>query len=279
MPGLSSGRLRTRRRRRRQMAAAAFAVTVCESNRQHLSPILGPELLARLRLLYNGVDLEQFAPAPDRKSAAGEPLELLFVGRLVEKKGADVLLRALAAAAARQLPVRLTLVGDGPERERCLELAAELELGDRCRFVPLMPHEEVKRRMQRADAFVLPCRVAADGDRDALPTVLLEAMAAGLPCVSTPVNGVGEIVVHGETGLLVAENDAGELARALERLARSPGLRGEMGARARQRAARLFDARRNVERLHGWMTEAARATVGPEPPAGSAPVLPMGETE
>ena len=261
---------------RRQMSEAAFAVTVCEANRDHLASALGPELLNRLRLLYNGVDLEGFAPAPAEGSAAGGPLEVLFVGRLVEKKGADVLLQALATLRERGVPVRLTLVGDGPEAERCRRLAADLELGEHCRFVPLLPHEEVRRRMLRADVFALPCRVAADGDRDALPTVLLEALACGLPCVSTPVNGVAEIVAEGETGLLVPENDADGLARALERLAREPELRRRMGRRGRRRAKRLFDARRNVGRLHDWMMDAVRSSIAGGP--GGATVLPMRES-
>lgn len=246
---------------RRQLSEAAFAVTVCEANREHLLPILGSEAGARLRLLYNGVDLRRFQPTPG--SAEGRVLRALFVGRLVEKKGADVLLRALARLRADGLPVELTLVGDGPERERCEGLVDELGLDGACRLLPLLPHEEVAACLGRADLFVLPCRIAADGDRDALPTVLLEAMAAGLPCISTPVNGVAEIVADGETGLLVPPDDDAALAAALARLAENPELRRRMGRCGRQRAERLFDVRRNAGRLHGWMEEAARGPAAP----------------
>ena len=116
--------------------------------------------------------------------------------------------------------------------------------------------------MRAADLFVLPCRVAADGDRDALPTVLLEAMAAGLPCVSTPINGVPEIIEHGRTGVLVPENDPRALAAAIRSLLEDPVRRRQMGVAARIRAEERFDLRRNVAVLKSWLEHVAASPTG-----------------
>ena len=111
--------------------------------------------------------------------------------------------------------------------------------------------------MHQSDVVVLPCRIATDGDQDALPTVLLEAMACGVPCVSTPVGGVPEIIIHEETGLLVNKESPEELAGAIRRLAKDAGLRHRLARASRQRAEDLFDRRRSVATLHNWIQQAA----------------------
>ena len=232
---------------RRQVERAAFAVTVSDANRFHL--------------LYNGVDLGWMRPAPRERSAA--TVEVLFVSRLVEKKGADILLAGLENLAAVGAPVRLTVVGDGDQAPALREQAAELGLTDRVRFAGALPHHEVVERMASADLFALPCRIAADGDRDALPTVLLEAMAVGLPCVSTPVNGVAEIVEDGKTGLLVPMEDPDSLAQAIRSLAADPARRRAMGAAGRARVEERFDIRSNVAELYAWMRQAASPAAEP----------------
>ncbi len=166
---------------RQQVEEAAFAVTVSEANRAYLADILGPRLLDKLHCLYNGVDLERIQRGP---SFPGGPLRMLFVGRLIEKKGADTLIDAVAQLHHRGLYCSCTLIGSGELEDALRERARRLALGGVVHFESELPHEEIIRRMQAADLFVLPCRVAANGDRDALPTVLLEAMARYLPSAS-----------------------------------------------------------------------------------------------
>ena len=236
--------------------SAAFVSTVTQANHSYLKGLVCGARRSRLEVLYNGVDLDTLRPRPAARSA--EVPHLVCVARMVEKKGLDLLLEALAWLRDRGVPFRCTIVGDGPEAERLLRQREQLGLDPRVAFPGALAHEDVVRELLSGDVFVLPCRVARDGDRDALPTVLLEAMACGLPCVSTPVGGIAEIVRDPETGRLVPADSARELADAIRDLLGDAGLRERMGAAARRRAEQLFDRRHNVARLHRWFSESSR---------------------
>jgi glycosyltransferase involved in cell wall biosynthesis len=241
---------------RRLARAASFIVTVSDMTHRHVTGLVGERLSGRVRRLYNGIDLEAILPRASI-AAAAHPLRLLCVARLVEKKGVDVLLDACAALRSAGLAFSLDVVGDGELALQLRQRSAELGLEPVVTFRGALPHEQVVAAMRACDAFVLPCRVAADGDMDTLPTVLLEAMACGVPCVSTPIAGVAEIIADGETGCLVAPDDAHQLAAAMTRLMSEPATRLRMGRAARRRAEQLFDIRGNVAVLHGWFEEAA----------------------
>ncbi len=236
---------------RRLLRLASFAVTVNEANRRYLSESLGPRAGARIRVLHNGVDLRELSFAEPAPSSDGP--SVVAVARLVEKKGLDVFIDALARLRSKGLDLHGVIVGDGPLRDELQARAGRIGAGRSIRFAGELPHQEVVRELRAARALALPCRVARDGDRDALPTVLLEALALGLPCVSTPIGGIPEIIRSEETGLLVEPEDAEGLAAALERLLTEDGLRRRIAAAGRRRAEDHFDARRNVERLHQWM--------------------------
>jgi colanic acid/amylovoran biosynthesis glycosyltransferase len=234
---------------RDKIAAASFVVTVSDYNRDHLTRIAGDG--SRIRRLYNGVDLSIFTPRP----ISGERLTVLAVGRLVEKKGFDVLVRAWPSVLAGCPEAHLVVVGSGPQESGLRALARELGLHDSVVWRGPRTQHELRDELAAAHVFCLPCRVAEDGNRDGLPTVLLEAMAAGLPCVSTRIAGIPEIVRDQCEGHLVAPDDPGVLADALLALLRDPGRRAVLGARARQRAERLFDLSRNVGELAAWFRE------------------------
>ncbi|MEO5988597.1 MAG: glycosyltransferase family 4 protein [Candidatus Eisenbacteria bacterium] len=237
---------------RDKMNAAAFVVTVSDYNREYLAGISGNG--ARLRRLYNGVDLMYFTPA--RSSSSGA--EVLAVGRLVEKKGFNVLLSAWSEVLRGHPEARLTLVGTGPEESRLRAQAENLGLPtESVLWAGDCTQDEVRAMMARAQLFCLPCRLAADGNRDGLPTVLLEAMGAGLPCVSTRVTGIPEIIRSGEDGLLVDPDDSVALARALDELLCDLPKCQAMGRRARARAEERFDLRRSVGQLAEWFQERA----------------------
>ena len=128
-------------------------------------------------------------------------------------------------------------------------LRADLGLGDLVSFLGALPHDEVVRELADATVFALPSVVAADGDRDGIPNVIIEAMAMGLPVVSTDHSGIPEAVADGETGLLVPTEDAAALADAIGSLLHDRERAGWMGAAGRRRAEKLFDAGANAARL------------------------------
>ncbi len=184
----------------------------------------------RVRYLPNFVRFDAIGAPPDRSDRAGRPVEVLFVGWMIEAKGVRELLQA-----ARALPAaRFTLIGP-PEPSFTATIEAELRaLGDRLCVLPVQAREEVFRRYRDADVFVLPTW------REGFPNVVIEAMAMGLPVVATPVGAIAEIVEDGRSGLLVPVRDAASLEAALRRLIEAPALRLEMGRRAQERALALY---------------------------------------
>ena len=173
-----------------------------EANRDFLSVALRGR--GRVEVVRNSADLRRLG-SPN--GASREPELVLSVARLVEKKGLDDLIEACRLLGERGRAVRLEVVGDGPLRERLEHAAASG--GVDVVFHGALPQERVLPLFRRAAVVCLPCVVVSTGDRDGLPTSLLEAMALGAPVVSTPVGGIGELVLHEETGLLVPERDPG----------------------------------------------------------------------
>jgi len=243
---------------RRQLKSSEFAVTVSEANRLHFVDELGRAEASKMRRLYNGVDLEMIRPRDTTLPANAVP-KILTVARLVEKKGIGRLLDAAAILKRQGRRFHCSVVGDGPDAERLKRRRSELGVDEEVELVGALPHEEVVARMAAADVFVLPAIVAADGDQDALPTVLLEAMASGLPSISTPVGGIPEIITSGMTGLVVASHERSALANAIATLLENDEQRKRMGLLARCRAEQKFDRRRNVAALNSWF-EAARTS-------------------
>jgi colanic acid/amylovoran biosynthesis glycosyltransferase len=230
----------------REIADAAVAlVTVCESNRRYLGERLLAGRSPRVERIYNGVDLDRLSP-PD---TARDPRLILGVGRLIEKKGYHVLLHACRLLADRGVAYRCVLVGDGDQRARLLADRDRLDLGGRVDLAGTATRDYVLAWMRRARVLAAPCLTAADGNRDALPTVLLEALALGLPAVSTPVGGIPEIVEDGVEGLLVPEGDPVALAAALQRLLEDGSLWSRTSAAGPPKAAARFDRRAAVRSL------------------------------
>lgn len=234
---------------RRKLDDAAAVVTVSDFNLAHLRTTFGSAARSVVRI-YNGLDLARFPYAdPDPR-----PASVAAVGRLVPKKGFGDLLEALALLAADGRDVRLDLVGTGPCEADLLAQVARLGLGAQVRLHGALPQGKVRAVVQAAAVFAAPCTVAEDGNRDGLPTVLLEAMALGTPSVATPVTGIPEVVRDGVTGLLVPERDPAALAGALARLLDDPGLRVRLARRARERVEEDFDVHGQAARLRTLFT-------------------------
>jgi glycosyltransferase involved in cell wall biosynthesis len=234
-----------------KMQRAALVITVSEFNRRTLLRVgeTLPGLERKLVRAYNGVDLTFFRPAPPDERLPGR---MLAVGRLVEKKGFHVLIQACGLLAQQGVPFTCDIIGTGDEEPALRALIRALGLEHTVLLPGALPVERVAAAMRTAALVVLPCVVAADGNVDALPTVLLEAMACGLPVVSTALSGIPEIVADGETGYLVPPGAAAPLAAALGRVLADPALAACLGRAGRQRAAERFDLRANVARLRDW---------------------------
>ena len=239
-------------KRRAKLRAADFTVTVSDFNLRHLQTLC-PEAAARIHRVYNGIDLAAFQPTDPTRRAPGR---ILAIGRLVEKKGFADLIDACATLAAGGRAVDCRIIGDGPLRASLAAQIAALGLDGQVQLMGPMPQERLAAALDEASLVTLPCIVTADGDRDGLPTVLLEAMAKGLPVVTTTVTGGPEIVAAEETGLLVPPGDPAGLAAALQRLIDDPDLALRMGRRGRQRAEALFDLKTSSETLAALFTDA-----------------------
>ncbi|ETX27781.1 glycosyltransferase [Roseivivax isoporae] len=219
-------------------ARAAFVACISDYARAQLMCFAAPEHWGRLHVVHCGVTPDIYAGGPRGRGA-----DLLFVGRLARVKGVALLLRAVAALAERVPDLHLTLIGDGPDRAGLEAEARALGIAERCTFLGYRGQAEVAEALGHADLFVLPS--FAEG----VPVVLMEAMAAGLPVVTTRIAGVPELVEDGVSGLLVAPGDAGRLADALARLLADPGERARMGAAGRARVAAEHDAAIEAARL------------------------------
>ena len=252
LTGHAADLFRDRSALRTKLQRASFVSCISEWHRRFYRqqlPSLGDE---RLPVIRCGVDLQEFA-ATDPAAADGS--KLLAVGRLVPKKGFDVLLRAMAQPAAAGC--RLTLVGDGPEEASLRSLAAQLKLGERVIFAGAKPNREVRDLMGGAGVFVLPCREAADGDRDGIPVVLMEAMARNVAVVSGDLETIRELVADNVTGLMVRPGSVDGLAAALGRLAGDAGLRCRLADAGRARVAEEFALGVTLDRLEAAFAAAA----------------------
>jgi colanic acid/amylovoran biosynthesis glycosyltransferase len=194
--------------------------------------------LDRIRVHRMGVDLRHFSPASAAARRDG-PLRVITVARLVEKKGiAD----AILAVSKLGAEFEYVIVGDGPLRAELESLAQANGVADRVRFTGSLPRAGVAELLRSSSVCVAPSVTAADGDIEGIPVSIMEAMAAGLPVVSTRHSAMDELVEDGVSGFLAAEHDVPALTRSLALLAADPALRARMGEAGRRIVAREFDA-------------------------------------
>lgn len=232
---------------------ARFVQTSTESGRQFLLERgVGPHQVVTIRR-----GLAEFPPLKPLR-ASRRPLRLICVARLVEKKGLDHQLRVYAALRAAGVAFEARLVGNGPLRASLEELAAALGLGSSVQFLGGRPHAEVWAQLAWADVLLHTGVVAPSGDRDGLPNVIPEAMAAGVLVVSSPVSATTEAVQHERTGLVAEVGQAAEWVAALQRLAEDDALAARLQRAAREWVEENYDARRNTARLLACFAEAVR---------------------
>jgi colanic acid/amylovoran biosynthesis glycosyltransferase len=199
----------------------------------------------RIHRIYNGLDLSLFK----RANFSSTPPSIVAVGRLIAKKGFVDLLRACRLLMERGKSFRCEIIGEGPLEQELRAEIARLDLQDCVELPGAKPQREIREHLAAASAFVLPSVIDPDGGMDNLPTVIMEAMAAGLPVVSTSIGGIPEMVIENETGFLLPPGDVAALAGAIERLLDDIGLARRFGERGFQRASELFSIEKNVRSL------------------------------
>ena len=234
--------------KREKLASCEWLVTCTRANREHLAALAPP---GKVELLYHGIDLARFprnAAIGSARDGSSEPVVILSVARLVEKKGTEILLEALARISPA-LQWRFVHVGGGPLLKSLQGRAARLGIEERVTWRGALTQDEVLAEYRKADVFALASRIARDGDRDGLPNVIAEAQSQGLACVATRVSAIPELVRDGQTGILVPENDAEALARALESLVADPARRRALGQAAQTRVREGFALEPNIDAL------------------------------
>lgn len=230
-----------------KLRRAQFAVTCTRANQAHLKMLGVTE--TPIYTVYHGLDTQQFVP---RSAIAIEPAVpvVLTVGRVVEKKGFPFLIEACRILKARGVRFQCQFISGAGVREReLMALIDELNLSDTVLMQPAVTQETLRQIYQQATLFALPCQIAENNDRDGIPNVLVEAMAAGLPVVSTNISGIPELIEHGVSGWLVPPKDAPALADAIAALLAAPELRQRLGQAARAKVCREFEAEANVRTL------------------------------
>ena len=258
--------------KREKLEDAAFCVACTGIGRDHLAALVPHK--DNVVLNYHGLDLTRFRPSGrsfelDRDgSTPAREAKILSVGRAVEKKGFDVLLAALGRLDAG-LWWRFIHIGGGAGLDSLKAQARDLGIADRVQFRGPQAFDEVLAAYRAADLFVLPCRIAGNGDRDGLPNVLLEAQSQSLAVISTTVSAVPELVIHGSTGYLVPPDDIGALTQALESLIADPVLRIRYGTTGAERVSQAF----SQDALIGDLA----ALLGLEPPAAAGAPRDTGE--
>ena len=239
--------------KREKLDTCAWTATCTAFNADHLRNLAQPG--TAIDLVYHGIDTARFpAPVNPLRDLDGRdknrPVELLTVGRAVDKKGVDDLLHALALLPRAQ-HWRLVHIGGGPLLGVLADLARSLGIDDRIRWLGPQAQQTVLEAYRDADVFVLPSRVSSDGDRDGLPNVLLEAQSQRVACISTRVSGIPELIVDGVTGLLIEPRSPPALAEALSRLIGDPPLRRALAAAGFVRTTTRFSLQTGADLLAG----------------------------
>ncbi len=217
-----------------------------------------------IRVLRCGIDMDYFRHSTTRH--LNKSLQITSVGRLLPKKGHEYLIRACAELTGQGVDFQCVIVGDGELRQSLEALIGELHLQGRVALVGAQQREWIRERLCESDLFVLACVTEQGGDRDGIPVSIMEAMAMGVPVISTSVSGIPELVQHGKTGMLVPERNASELANTMVRLARDEVLRDRIAQNALELVHREHDIQQNAGRLQAFFEEARHVR---EPRPGS----------
>ena len=236
-----------------KLRAALFLAVISDYARNYLisryPDVRG--LADKLRVVRCGIHASEFVTvATDRQGGRPKTANIVSVAQLVPRKGFDILLRALKHVSDAGYDYRCQIIGDGPEKAALDKLVNELGVADSVEFVGRVALADVRAALVEADLFCLACRRTRDGDEDGIPVALMEAMATGVPCISTRVAGIPELVEDRVTGLLADDGDVQQLSAAICELIDDKSLGSDVVARARSRIENEFDIDVNAEKLN-----------------------------
>lgn len=228
-----------------KVARAKFAVTISEYNKQFLIDNGADE--EKINVIHCGVNTASFSEREDKELSKTPILGAL--GRMVEKKGFDVLISACEILKKEGIVVKLQIAGGGPLKKDLENLSRKLDVIDSIEFIDSISHSDVPEWIKSLDIFVLPCKKDEHGDMDGIPVVLMEAMLSGVPVISSYVSGIPELITDGETGLLCEPNDPVCLKQKVSQLLSNKKLRRILHKHAQSKVKSDFELSENVKKL------------------------------
>lgn len=252
----------------RKIQGAECVLTCTAHNQRYLADLAAGH--TPVRLAYHGVDVGCFGGQPAHSpTAIGERPLILSVGRFCEKKGFEYLIRACRIVADRGYRFCCQLVGYGELQSELERMIVDLGLQEVVELLGTMTQDQLAALYPRASMFVLPCLITDNGDRDGIPNVLIEAMASGIPVISTDVSGISELVQHGKNGLLVEQKDQRAIADAMELLLVRPKERSRLGQNGRETVLQRFTLEASTLRVHDILRSVMDQSAPPEAPLNS----------
>jgi glycosyltransferase involved in cell wall biosynthesis len=238
----------------RKLRDAKFAITISQFNKDFLlNSISDKDLIKKVDIIRCGIDHDKFKRngLDNNKSQ----INILSVGRFVEKKGFDYLIEALRILKNKRLNFNCKIIGDGPLFNSISEKIAEMKIKDSVHLLGAKDSSFILNELKKADLFVLPCVVAGNGDMDGIPVSIMEAMACEIPVVSTNISGIPELVSDEVEGLLVEQRNSEQLAEAIEKLILDHNLRARLGKNARSKIIKNFSLMENIKKLETLFLE------------------------
>lgn len=244
-----------------KIRAASFVAAISEYNRRLLRELYGDDA-ANVVVIHCGADLSVFKPRPAAPRSG--PFTFVTVARLEEMKGHTYLIDAYAKLKQEGVDFRALFIGEGKTRAAIQDQIERLGLADQVSLLGLQPRDRVSDLLAEADAVVMPSITVSDGHQEGIPVALMEALAMERPVIATAISGIPELVLDGQTGLLVPERDVDALADALLRLYQSPELRRELGVAGRAKVLAEFDMARTASQIkrmlmHDWSAQQTNA--------------------
>jgi len=224
----------------RKITESKFVTTCTQYNKKWLDNLVIISERNKIHLIYHGVDLEywQYNLTKNRQ----EQKQILFIGRLIEKKGIIYLLEAVEQLKKKNHEIHLVIVGKGKDEQKLKNFCHSRELSKNVSFLGWQNPQQIKTLFDCSNIFVLPSVIASNGDRDGIPNVILEAMASGLPVITTPISGITEVIQHNYNGLLVPERDVNQLVDSILTLIYDEILRNSLRNNGLQTIIEKFDS-------------------------------------
>lgn len=233
---------------RTKIEHADFVVTCTKHNKAYLEEVAASSKTP-IYCVYHGIDLSLFNNSLNRERKKSTPAKLLTVARMTEKKGLPTVYKALALVKEKGIDFTHTLIGDGDDREKIVNLRSSLNLEDHCHMLGTQTHEQVLRQFKNSDLFILGCEIAGNGDRDGIPNVLVESLAMGVPALSTKVSAIPEILINERTGITVDPGDPEKLAEAIQRILSDQKLRNHLIHEGKNLVREKFDNTMWIKKL------------------------------